>query len=53
MQTAIFNGHYALATLLVDKGADVNDGSLYIVDRDAESRELHAIGRTRPTPRTA
>ena len=30
MQTAIFNGHYAFAKLLIEKGADVNDGSLYI-----------------------
>ncbi len=29
MQTAIFNGHYDLAARLIDKGADVNDGSLY------------------------
>ena len=31
MQTAIFNGHYAFAKLLIEKGANVNDGSLYIV----------------------
>ena len=31
MQTAIFNGHYAFAKLLIEKGAPVNDGSLYIV----------------------
>jgi ankyrin repeat protein len=30
LQTAIFNGHYALARLLVEKGAAVDDGSLYI-----------------------
>ena len=52
MQTAIFNGHYAFAKLLIEKGADVNDGSLYIV---IEMRNL-ANTRTGPihrTPRTA
>ncbi len=46
MQTAIFNGHYAFAKLLIDKGANVNDGSLYIV---VEMRNL-AKYTNRPNP---
>jgi ankyrin repeat protein len=46
MQTAIFNGHYAFAKLLVEKGANVNDGSLYIV---TEMRNL-AKYTNRPNP---
>ncbi len=30
LQTAIFNGHYAFAALLIDTGAKVDDGSLYL-----------------------
>jgi ankyrin repeat protein len=46
LQTAIFNGHYAFAKLLIDKGADVNDGSLYIA---VEMRNL-AKYTNRPNP---
>jgi ankyrin repeat protein len=46
MQTAIFNGHYAFAKMLIDKGAPVNDGSLYIV---VEMRNL-AKYTNRPNP---
>ena len=46
MQTAIFNGHYAFAKLLIEKGANVNDGSLYIV---IEMRNL-AKYTNRPNP---
>ena len=46
MQTAIFNGHYDLAARLIDKGADVNDGSLYTA---IEMRNL-ATYSNRPNP---
>ena len=46
LQTAIFNGHYAFAKLLIEKGAPVNDGSLYIV---VEMRNL-AKYTNRPNP---
>jgi len=46
LQTAIFNGHYGLAAHLVDKGADVNDGSLYTA---VEMRNL-ATYSNRPNP---
>jgi uncharacterized protein len=46
LQTAIFNGHYAFAKLLIDKGAAVNDGSLYLV---IEMRNL-AKYTNRPNP---
>jgi len=46
MQTAIFNGHYDLAARLADKGADVNDGSLYTA---VEMRNL-ARYSNRPNP---
>ncbi len=46
MQTAIFNGHYAFAKMLIEKGAPVNDGSLYIV---MEMRNL-AKYTNRPNP---
>jgi ankyrin repeat protein len=46
MQTAIFNGHYAFAKMLIEKGAPVNDGSLYIV---IEMRNL-AKYTNRPNP---
>ena len=46
MQTAIFNGHYDLAARLIDKGADVNDGSLYTA---VEMRNL-ARYSNRPNP---
>jgi ankyrin repeat protein len=46
MQTAIFNGHYDFAALLVDKGANVNDGSLYTA---IEMRNLAAYSN-RPNP---
>lgn len=46
LQTAIFNGHYALAKLLLEKGANANDGSLYVV---MEMRNL-ATYSNRPNP---
>jgi ankyrin repeat protein len=46
MQTAIFNGHYDFAALLVERGADVNDGSLYTA---IEMRNL-ATYSNRPNP---
>jgi ankyrin repeat protein len=46
LQTAIFNGHYAFAKMLIEKGAPVNDGSLYIV---IEMRNL-AKYTNRPNP---
>jgi uncharacterized protein len=46
LQTAIFNGHYDLAARLVEKGADVNDGSLYTA---IEMRNL-ATYSNRPNP---
>jgi len=47
MQTAVFNGHYALARLLIEKGADVNDGSLYVT---MEMRNLaHYTNRPNPS----
>ena len=46
MQTAIFNGHYAFARMLIEKGAPVSDGSLYIV---VEMRNL-AKYTNRPNP---
>jgi ankyrin repeat protein len=46
LQTAIFNGHYAFAKLLIDKGAGVDDGSLYIA---VEMRNL-AKYTNRPNP---
>jgi uncharacterized protein len=46
LQTAIFNGHYDLAARLIDKGADVNDGSLYTA---IEMRNL-ATYSNRPNP---
>jgi uncharacterized protein len=46
LQTAIFNGHYDLAKRLVDKGANVNDGSLYTA---IEMRNLASYSN-RPNP---
>ena len=46
LQTSIFNGHYAFAKFLIEKGADVNDGSLYIA---MEMRNL-AKYTNRPNP---
>jgi ankyrin repeat protein len=46
LQTAIFNGQYAFAKMLIDKGADVNDGSLYVT---MEMRNLAAYSN-RPNP---
>jgi ankyrin repeat protein len=46
LQTAIFNGHYQLAARLADRGADVNDGSLYTA---LETRNL-ATYSNRPNP---
>jgi ankyrin repeat protein len=46
LQTAIFNGHYAFATMLLEKGANPNDGSLYIA---IEMRNL-AHYTNRPNP---
>jgi ankyrin repeat protein len=46
MQTAIFNGHYDFAAMLIEKAADVNDGSLYVA---VEMRNL-AKYSNRPNP---
>jgi ankyrin repeat protein len=46
MQTAIFNGHYRFAKMLIEKGAPVSDGSLYIA---IEMRNL-AKYTNRPNP---
>ncbi len=46
LQTAIFNGQYSFAKMLIDKGADVYDGSLYIT---IEMRNL-ATYSNRPNP---
>jgi uncharacterized protein len=46
MQTAIFNGHYDLAARFIERGADVNDGSLYTA---IEMRNL-ATYSNRPNP---
>jgi len=46
LQTAIFNGHYAFARMLIEKGAPVGDGSLYIA---IEMRNL-AKYTNRPNP---
>ena len=44
--TAILNGHYDLAAMLIDKGADVNDGSVYLA---VEMRNLDKY-TNRPNP---
>ncbi|HLH31073.1 MAG TPA: ankyrin repeat domain-containing protein, partial [Terriglobia bacterium] len=44
--TALFNGHYDLAGLLIEKGSNVNDGSLYLT---IEMRNL-AFYKNRPNP---
>ena len=46
MQTALFNGHYRFAKLLIENGAQVNDGSLYLA---VEMRNL-ATYNNRPNP---
>ena len=46
LQTAIFNGHYAVAKLLLERSVDPNDGSLYLV---MEMRNL-ATYSNRPNP---
>jgi ankyrin repeat protein len=46
LQTAIFNGQYAFAKMLIEKGANVNDGSLYVT---MEMRNLAAYSN-RPNP---
>jgi uncharacterized protein len=46
LQTAIFNGHYAFAKMLIEKGAQVSDGSLYLA---IEMRNL-AKYTNRPNP---
>jgi ankyrin repeat protein len=46
LMTAIFNGHYDFAGMLIEKGAGVNDGSLYLL---AEMRNL-AYYKNRPNP---
>ena len=46
LMTAIFNGHYDFAGMLIEKGADVNDGSLYLI---MEMRNL-AYYKNRPNP---
>jgi ankyrin repeat protein len=46
LMTAIFNGHYDFAGMLIEKGADVNDGSLYL------ATEVRNFGfyKNRPNP---
>src|SRR5262245_55831531 len=46
LMTAIFNGHYDFAGMLIQKGADVNDGSLYL------ATEVRNFGfyKNRPNP---
>lgn len=46
LQTAIFNGHYRFARMLIARGANVNDGSLYVA---VEMRNL-ATYSNRPNP---
>jgi len=46
LMTALFNGHYDFAGKLIEKGADVNDGSLYLV---MEMRNL-SYYTNRPNP---
>lgn len=46
LQTAIFNGQYTFAKLLIDRGANLNDGSLYVT---MEMRNLAAYSN-RPNP---
>ena len=46
LQTAIFNGQYAFAKMLIEKGANVNDGALYVT---MEMRNLAAYSN-RPNP---
>jgi ankyrin repeat protein len=46
LQTAVFNGQYRFAKYLIEKGADVYDGSLYIA---VEMRNL-ATYSNRPNP---
>ena len=46
LMTAIFNGHYDYAGMLIEKGAGVNDGSLYLT---IEMRNL-AFYKNRPNP---
>src|SRR5438046_6033286 len=47
MQTAIFDGHYDFAAFLIGKGADVNDGSLYIA---TEMRNLATYSNRQNPP---
>jgi ankyrin repeat protein len=44
--TAVINGNYAVATMLIDNGADVDDGSLYLA---VEMRNLDKY-TNRPNP---
>jgi ankyrin repeat protein len=46
LMTAIFNAHYDFAGMLIEKGADVNDGSLYLA---MEMRNL-SYYNNRPNP---
>src|SRR5262249_42529574 len=46
LMTTIFNGHYDFAGMLIEKGANVNDGSLYLI---IEMRNL-AFYKNRPNP---
>jgi ankyrin repeat protein len=46
LMTAIFNGHYDFAGMLIEKGAGANDGSLYLA---IEMRNL-AFYKNRPNP---
>jgi ankyrin repeat protein len=46
LQLAIVNGHYTLAKLLIDRGVDVDDGSLYLA---VDTRNLGYYAQ-RPNP---
>jgi ankyrin repeat protein len=46
LNTAVYNGHYDFAALLIDKGANVNDGSLYLA---VELRNMDSYSN-RPNP---
>ncbi|MBI4265267.1 MAG: ankyrin repeat domain-containing protein [Acidobacteria bacterium] len=46
MQIALFNGHYRFATMLIERGVQVNDGALYMA---VEMRNL-ATYNNRPNP---
>lgn len=46
MNTAVYNGHYDFAAMLIEKGANVNDGSLYLA---VELRNMDTYSN-RPNP---